>query len=171
MELTDKIYEKYGRTVYRYLLSLTHDENVAEEVTQETFYQALRGIDRFDGSCRLSTWLCAIAKNQLQVYRRKHPEVESFDGFGETSKPPEAYTDTAVSAETEALGRMGEVDLLRKLHELPEPYRELFYLRVFGDLSFKDISTIMGKSENWARVTFYRGKERLRKEIEDERES
>lgn len=170
MKLTKEIYEKYGRTVYRYLLSLTHDEHVAEEVTQETFYQALKSIDRFDGSCRLSTWLCAIAKNQLQTYRRKNPKVESFDGFGDTSKPPEADTDIAASAETEALARIEEVDLLRKLHELPEPYRELFYLRTFGNLSFKDIGVVMGKSENWARVTFYRGKERLRKEIEDERE-
>ena len=76
--------------------------------------------------------------------------------------------DAEASAEDAVIDKMGEVEVLKLLHELPEPYRELFYLRVFGNLSFKDIGTIMGKSENWARVSFYRGKERLRKEIEDE---
>ena len=168
MKLTDEIYEKYGKSVYRYLMSLARDEHVAEEVTQETFYQAIKSIQRFDGSCQLSTWLCAIAKNQLQAYQRKHPPTESLDVADEASKPAEAQAEAEVSAEDEAIGKMREVEVLRLLHELPEPYRELFYLRVFGNLSFKDIGTIMGKSENWARVSFYRGKERLRKELEDE---
>lgn len=168
MKLTDEIYEKYGKTVYRYLMSLARDEHVAEEVTQETFYQAVKSIQRFDGSCQLSTWLCAIAKNQLQAYQRKHPPTESIEKISKLSKPVDMQADAEASAEDEVIGKMGEVEVLKLLHELPEPYRELFYLRVFGNLSFKDIGTIMGKSENWARVSFYRGKERLRKEIEDE---
>lgn len=168
MKLTDEIYEKYGKSVYRYLMSLARDEHVAEEVTQETFYQAIKSIQRFDGSCQLSTWLCAIAKNQLQAYQRKHPPTESFENISELSKPAGMQADAEASAEDAVIDKMGEVEVLKVLHELPEPYRELFYLRVFGNLSFKDIGTIMGKSENWARVSFYRGKERLRKEIEDE---
>lgn len=167
MKLTDEIYMKYGQTVYRYLLSLTRDEHVAEEVTQETFYQALKSIDRFDGSCQISTWLCAIAKNQLQSYRRKNPSSESFDALSENSISG-MDSQTAYSAEKEALGRMEHVELLRQLHNLQEPYREIFYLRVFGNLSFKEIGDILGKTENWARVTFYRGKERLRRVFENE---
>ncbi|MDD6043434.1 MAG: sigma-70 family RNA polymerase sigma factor, partial [Eubacteriaceae bacterium] len=112
------------------------DEHVAEEVTQETFYQALKSIDRFDGSCQISTWLCAIAKNQLQSYRRKNPSSESFDGLTENNISG-MDNQTADSAEKEALGRMEHVELLRQLHNLQEPYREIFYLRVFGNLSFK----------------------------------
>ena len=167
MKLTDEIYMKYGQTVYRYLLSLTRDEHVAEEVTQETFYQALKSIDRFDGSCQISTWLCAIAKNRLQSYRRKNPSSEIFDALSENSISG-MDSQTADSAEKEALGRMEHVELLSQLHNLPEPYREVFYLRVFGNLSFKEIGAILGKKENWARVTFYRGKEKLRRDFENE---
>ena len=81
MQKVDEIYQKYARTVYKYLLSKTHDENIAEELTQETFYQALRCIDRYDGSCKISTWLCAIAKNQLLSYWRKHPQHENIDDY------------------------------------------------------------------------------------------
>ncbi|MBO6206809.1 MAG: sigma-70 family RNA polymerase sigma factor [Lachnospiraceae bacterium] len=101
----DELYQQYARTVYRYLKSVTHNEDVAEELTQETFYRAIRSIDRFDGSCKVSTWLCAIAKN---LY--------------------------------------------------------LSYLRIFGGLSFAEAAELLGKSENLARVTFYRGKEKLRKD-------
>ena len=79
MKVTDEVYREYSQMVYKYLFSLTGDAHVAEEVTQETFYQAVRCAGRFDGSCRFSTWLCAIAKNQLNSYRRKH-----FVPFGDT---------------------------------------------------------------------------------------
>ena len=82
MKVTDEVYREYSQMVYKYLFSLTGDAHVAEEVTQETFYQAVRCAGRFDGSCRFSTWLCAIAKNQLNSYRRKH-----FVPFGDTEKP------------------------------------------------------------------------------------
>ena len=152
----DEIYQQYARTVYRYLLSLTRDEDLAEELTQETFYQAIRTIDRFDRSCALSTWLCAIAKRVLATHRRRHPETEDVD---EQNLP-------AASAEEDALANVGRVDLLRRVHALPEPGREVVYLRVFGDLSFREIGAVLGRTENWARVTYYRAKETLRKEVE-----
>ncbi|MGM9553425.1 MAG: RNA polymerase sigma factor [Faecousia sp.] len=157
MQPMGEIYQSYAKRVYKYLLSLTHSQDIAEELTQETFYQAVRSIDRFDGSCTVSTWLCAIAKHQLSTYRRKHPpteHVEELDGV----------TD---SAEDKALAAAGRVDLLKRLHQCPEPFREILYLRIFGDLSFREIGEIMGRTENWARVTFYRGKERLRKELDE----
>ena len=158
MQSMDEIYQTYARTVYKYLLSRTHQEELAEELTQETFYQAIKSIDRFDGSCKLSTWLCAIAKNQFQAYLRKHPVEVCIAEKEELS---------VASVETELFEQERRVELLKKLHTCPEPCREILYLRIFGNLSFKEIGEIMGKTENWARVTFYRAKERLKKEIEE----
>ena len=158
MQSMDEIYQMYARTVYKYLLSKTQNEELAEELTQETFYQAVRCIKRFDGSCKLSTWLCAIAKNQLMAYQRKHPVRESIDDHEDL---------TGTSVEAEIFSQMERVDLMKKLHSCPEPFREILYLRIFGNLSFREIGEIMGRTENWARVNFYRAKERLKKEMEE----
>ena len=155
MQSMEEIYQKYAKTVYRYLVSLTHNDDVAEELTQETFYQAIKSIERYDGSCKITTWLCAIAKNQWLAYQRKHPIVEEV----------EEYDASTSSAEAEAISALSQMELLKRLHECPEPLREIMYLRIFGGLSFKEIGEVLGKTENWARVNFYRGKERLRKEI------
>ena len=155
MQSMEEIYQKYAKTVYRYLVSQTHNDDVAEELTQETFYQAIKSIERYDGSCKITTWLCAIAKNQWLAYQRKHPIVEEV----------EEYDASTSSAEAEAISALSQMELLKRLHECPEPLREIMYLRIFGGLSFKEIGEVLGKTENWARVNFYRGKERLRKEI------
>ena len=155
MESMEQIYQDYAQTVYRYLFSLTRSDELAEELTQETFYQAIRTSDRFDGSCAVSTWLCAIAKRVLQTHRRKHPEMDSWEDRDLASP----------SAEETALDEASRLSVLRSLHALPEPYREVLYLRLFGDLSYAKIGEIFEQSENWARVTFYRGKEKLRKEV------
>ena len=157
MQSMDEVYQAYAGTVYKYLLSKTHNEDIAEELTQETFYQAVKSIERFDGKCKLSTWLCAIAKNQLLTYQRKHPPEESLDDNQELS---------GASAEAQVFSAERRVELMKKLHLCPEPFREILYLRIFGSLSFKEIGAIMGKTENWARVNFYRAKERLKKEVE-----
>ena len=156
MQSMDEIYQQYAQTVYRFLLSHTHDGDLAEELTQETFYQAIRTSDRFDESCKVSTWLCAIAKNVLLTYRRKHPITEEV----EETMP------AGGSTESEAMSNVGRLELLRMLHGLPEPSREVAYPRVFGGLSFAEIGEVFGKTENWARVTFYRAKEKLRKDVE-----
>ena len=154
--MDEEIYRQYAQTVYKFLLSRTRDPSLAEELTQETFYQAIRASGRYDGSCTVSTWLCAIAKNVLSAYRRRHPE---------TADIADAALE-APSAEQEALAEDGRNELLRRLHALPEPYREVLYLRALGGLSFREIGGIFGKSENWARVTFYRGKEKIRERDE-----
>ena len=164
MQPMDEIYQKYARTVYGFLLSHTRDADLAEELTQETFYQAIRTSDRFDESCKVSTWLCAIAKNVLLTYRRKHPRTEELGEsvLAETDRKAAA---SSVSAEAEALDNISRLELIRLLHSLPEPSREVMYLRIFGGLSFAEIGEVHEKSENWARVTFFRAKERLRKDI------
>ena len=158
MQSMNDLYQQYARTVYKFLMARIHDEDLAEELTQETFYQALRSIDRFDGSCRITTWLCAIAKNQLSEWRRKHPQQMELGQVPESELSGE-------SAETDVLKSMERIELLRKLYLCPEPGREILYLRIFGNLSFKEIGEIMGRTENWARVNYYRVKEKLRKDM------
>ena len=155
----EQIYREYAQTVYGFLLLRTHDSDLAEELTQETFYQALRSLSKFDHSCKISTWLCAIAKNVLLKYwqkekkRQKSKEQEITD----ISTP-----DSAIAfAEQEKM-----MMIFRRLHTLPENMREVIYLRLSADLSFRQIGEIMGQSENWARVNYYRGKEKLLKEEE-----
>lgn len=185
MQSMDDIYRRYARTVFRYLMAKVHNEDLAEELTQETFYQAIRSIERFDGSCSLSTWLCAIARNQLYNYQRRNPAMTSLDErlspkgsegswggdrsskTGSISEYNEKNIPSASSAEAETLASLERVELMKQLHVCPEPYREILYLRIFGNLSFREIGEILGKTENWARVTYYRGKEKLRKGMED----
>ena len=149
----EEIYQQHAQTVYRFLMTHTRDADLAEELTQETFYQAIRSSDRFDESCKVSTWLCAIAKRVLLTYRRKHPTTEEL----------EEQTMSVPSAESEAMETVNRMELIRLVHELPDPAREVVYLRAFGGLSFAEIGEVQGKTENWARVTFYRAKEKLKK--------
>ena len=155
MEDMEAVYRRHAQTVYKFLLSQCHSAQMAEELTQETFYQAVRSIGRYDGSCRLSVWLCQIAKHlwyqHLRKSRREEPLPEE-----ELDLPP------LPSAEEAVFAREDQLTLLRRVHELPEPGREVVYLRSFGGLSFREIGDVLGKTETWARVTFYRCKERLR---------
>lgn len=159
MQSMEEIYKLYAQTVYRFLLSLTHDSSLSEELTQETFYQAVKCSDKFDKSCKITTWLCAIAKNQLRAYQRKNRDYLK-DDF-------EEFVNTASSAETDALANISRIEILKRIHKLDEPIREVLYLRLFGDLSFREIGDILGRTENWARVNYYRGKEKLVKEIKE----
>lgn len=152
----DELYRAHANMIYRYLLALSGDVHTAEELTQETFYQAVRCIDRYDGSCKETTWLCAIAKNLYQAWQRKHwRETEVLEDSLPSDKTPES----------DVLHRLEYLELLRQIHTLEEPGREVLYLRLFGQLSFCEIGEVLHKSENWARVTFYRGKEKLKKEL------
>ena len=155
MEDMDAIYRRHAHTVYKFLLAQCRDPDLAEELTQETFYQAVRSIGRFDGSCKVSTWLCQIAKHlwfqHLRKQKREAPVL-----------PEDLPESPGPSAEERLLEQEGRMDLLRLVHGLPEPQREVVYLRAFGGLSFREIGDVLGKTENWARVTFYRSKEKLR---------
>ena len=151
----EQMYQQYAQTVYRFLLSKVRNADLAEELTQETFYQAIRSSGKYDGTSKVSTWLCGIAKNVLLTYNRKHPTMEDIDEQPLISP----------SAEQEAMTQTTHLDLLKKVHDLSEPYREVLLLRVYGGLSFREVAEVMGKTENWARVTFYRAKEQLRNEV------
>lgn len=149
----EELYQSYARTVYKFLLAKCGDPDLAEELTQETFFQAVQSIGRFDGSCKVSTWLCQIAKHLWYQHLRKQ---RRFSG-----EPPEEGGESP-SAEEALLEKEGRLDLLRLVHGLPEPQKEVVYLRAFGGLSFREIGDVFGRTETWARVTFYRTKEKLR---------
>ena len=154
MKDMEQIYKEYARTVYKFLLSRCHSEDLAEELTQETFYQAVKSIDRFDGSCKISVWLCQIAKHLWYRYLEKHKRELPVENLQET--------ETASAAEEAVIDRERQLDLLRQIYHLSPVAREVVYLRIFGDLSFREIGDVLGKTENWARVTFYRSKEKLK---------
>ncbi|WP_295736671.1 RNA polymerase sigma factor [uncultured Oscillibacter sp.] len=163
MEDMREVYRQHAQTVYKFLLAKTRDEHLAEELTQETFYQAVKSVDRFDGSCKVSVWLCQIAKHLWYQHLRKQKR--------ETPRSPEDMPEApGPSAEERLLEQEGRMDLLRLVHGLPEPTREVVYLRAFGGLSFREIGDVCGKTETWARVTFYRSKEKLRNGGADDEE-
>lgn len=152
----EAIYEQYFRDVYRYALSLTRDEHAAEEITQEAFFRALKSIDGFDGRCRLYTWLCQIAKNIYFTDRQKAHGTEKLCELEAGSDDPfEQITSREDAYEIHAI-----------LHRLPEPYKEVFSLRTFGELPFRQIGELFGKTESWARVTYHRAKMKIREEME-----
>lgn len=150
---------EYSKMIYKYLFSMIHNESIAEELMQETFYQAVRCQSRYDGSCKITTWLCAIAKNQWRNYCKKHHMEEVID--------QELLDKPVPSSEDVVISNINKMEIMKALHGLKDPQREVMYLRLTGDLSFREIGEIMGESENWARVTYYRGKERLLKEVKN----
>lgn len=147
------VYELYFKDVYKYVLALCRDEHMAEEVTQETFFKALKSIDSFRGQCKLYAWLCQIAKNTYFSMAAKAQKREPGE-IPETEDPEAAL-----------LRSESAFEIHRALHALEEPYKEVFSLRVFGQLPFRKIGQIFGKTESWARVTYHRARLRIKEEL------
>ena len=150
-------YEEYGKKVYLYLMSLCSNADTAEDLMQETFCQAIRSLSKYRGECSVYTWLCGIAKKlwYRELKRRnRNPIAEPDYTEADLSPPPNEIAEL----------RDGKMNLLKQIHELPETEKEIVLLRATGELSFREIGEIFGKSENWARVTFYRAKQKLKKE-------
>lgn len=157
MQDFEKIYAEHFSDVYRYALSLSQNESVAEEITQETFFKALRHIDRFNGNCKLYVWLCQIAKNTYFSYYKNEKRCCSDSDVDQV--------DITTDLEKTFLDNDTAKRLHHLLHHLREPYKEVFTLRVFGDLPFAQIGELFGKSDSWARLVFYRAKKELQEEI------
>ncbi len=153
-----QMYEEYARPVYLYLFSLCHEERTAEDLTQETFCQAMKSIRRYDGSCRLMTWLCQIGKHLWYQEAEKRRKRGISVPLEEETLPA-----SADDAQTALENDENRVSLFRAMQTLEPTAREVVYLRAMGDLSFRQIGEILGGTENWARVTFYRAKEKLRR--------
>lgn len=151
MKNFEKIYNLYFEDVYRFILTLSQNKVLAEEITQETFFKALKNIDKFRGNCKIKVWLCQIAKNTYYSHQ-KHQKRYVYD------EPPK-LTDN--NFESILYDREQAFEIHKALHCMDEPYKEVFTLRVFGELSFKQICEIFEKTESWARVTFYRAKQKI----------
>ncbi len=156
----EQLYAQYFRDVHRFVLSLCRDHALAEELTQQTFFKALRSLDSFQQNCHVRTWLCSIAKNLYFSHLRRHKAQESADWPLPDAEGPEASL----------CEREETLRLHQHLHDLPEPYREVFTLRVFGDLGHAQIASVFGKSEAWARTTFYRAKLLLQQRIKGDKD-
>lgn len=156
MQDIEKIYEEYFETVNKYLFCLTHNNDISEELTQETFYRAVKKIDTYKGECKMSVWLCQIAKNLWYDYCRKNKKLIN------TEETDLLDIQELNSLEEKVVSNEEKMALYKKLQHLDAKTREVIYLRITGELSFKEIGIILNKTENWARVTFYRGKNKLK---------
>lgn len=158
----EKIYRTYFDDVYRYIRRLSGDENIAEEVASEAFFKAMGSLNSFRGDCDIRVWLCQIARNCYYTYLKKARHTDSID----VERLPELASQESTAEEQymkyEEAGRIRRV-----LHAVPEPYKEVFMWRVFGELSFRQIGEIFGKSENWACVTYHRAKNMIQSRLED----
>ena len=157
----DKIYELYFRDVFLYIRKLSGDDHIAEDLTSETFFKALGAIDSFRGDCDVRVWLCQIAKNCYMNYQKKHGRISSIEDID-----PQIFVDEGASIEEQFLRKDDVLRIQKILHDIPEPNKEVFMWRVFGELSFKQIGLIFGKSENWACVTYHRTKNMIKKRLE-----
>lgn len=165
MDSMERIYREHGKMVYGFLLTRTGDPDTAEELTQETFCRALRQVNGFKGDSSVSTWLCGIAKNVWLEYVKKRKRQQNMEALQDFDAPEAEGQADSLSVQDSQILMWENMEILKAVHNLKEPARETIYLRLVGNLTFAQIGEILGRSENWARVTFYRGKETIMKEV------
>lgn len=158
----DKIYQTYFNDVFLYIRRLSGNDHIAEEITSEAFFKAMQSINDFRGDCELRVWLCQIAKNCYYTYQKKAGRIDSIEDFELLNMPDPSETVEEQFARHEEAMRIQKL-----LHDVPEPYKEVFMWRVFAELSFKQIAQIFGKSENWACVTYHRARNMIKDRLED----
>ena len=158
MEQFEEVYSKYYQSIYRYILSLSKNPNIAEEITQETFYKALKNINKYNPEYKMLTWLCNIAKNTYYSTYKKDKRYEEL--LDNTPINEKEIINRIIDSETNE-------EILKIVHKLEEPYKEVFTLRIYGDLSFKQIGSIFSKTESWARVTYYRSKLKIKESLNE----
>lgn len=158
----EQIYSTYFKSVYLYVMQVSGNEHIAEEITSETFFKAINSIDSFRGDCDMRVWLCQIAKNTYFSYLKKNKKVLSID---ESDFQNVADPDAGIDVQ---IGEQEEARLIRKiLHDMSDPYKEVFMWRVFGELSFKEIADLYGKTDNWACVTYHRARKMIQNRLEE----
>lgn len=178
----EEIYREYFKDVFLFIKGLSQDDNVAEEITSETFFKALKSLDSFKGNCDVRVWLCQIAKNTYYSYLRKNKRLESFEEqvtemVGQAADATGSMQGTGTMSATAGqmvrpvedavIDKETALAIHRILHDMEEPYKEVFSLRIFGELSFGQIGSIFGKTENWACVTFHRAKAKIQERMEE----
>lgn len=159
----ERIYHTYFKDVYLYILRLSGNEHIAEEITSDAFFKAMRSVGSFRGDCDVRVWLCQIAKNCYYSYEKKSRKAERVDEDAIRDVP-----DPAPSV-AEEMAKRDEIERIeRVLHGIREPYKEVFMWRVYAELSFKQIAEMFGKTENWACVTYHRARKMIREGLEGE---
>ena len=158
----EQIYNTYFKSVYLYVMQLSGNEHIAEEITSDTFFKAINSIDKFRGECDIRVWLCQIAKNTYFSYLKNNKKVLGIDEFDiQNIASSENLMDAKISEQEEAR-------LIRIiLHDMSDPYKEVFMWRVFGELSFKEIGNLYGKTDNWACVTYHRARKMIQSRLEE----
>lgn len=156
----EKLYEAFYMKVFSYVMTLAKDQNEAMEITQETFFRAMTTEKEFRGESESYTWLCAIAKNIFIDEKRRQSKIEDV--------PLEEQPDIGKSPEKQMVDADSSIRIHRILHEMEDPYKEVFQLRVFGELSFGEIASIFGKTENWARVTYHRARIKIKERMDEQ---
>jgi RNA polymerase sigma-70 factor (ECF subfamily) len=154
----EQIYTTYFRDVYLYIRKLSNSEHIAEEITSETFFKAMKSIDSFRGDCDIRVWLCQIAKNCYYSYIKKADRTECIDNV--------EIAEQGASFEERLFRHDTAMQIQKILHDVPEPYKEVFMWRVYAELSFKQIGQIFGKSENWACVAYHRARNKIKEKLE-----
>lgn len=167
MQDMEQIYQQHFHIVYRYLLCLTgRNDFLAEELCQETFYQAVKSVHRYRGECAMSTWLCQIARNVwLHELRKKYRKKEVSLEASIEQNPEDFFLHALVSSsdtEKSVLNHLHSQEALEAMHSLDPIVRQVLLYRLVGELSFKEIGVILGHTENWARITFFRGRKKLK---------
>ena len=164
MQNIEEIYKEYSITVYKYLFCLTQNRDISEELTQETFAIAVEDIKKFRGECKLSVWLCQIAKHlwYKELKKSKKNVNVSFEEVNDNILYDESLEEIICEKEE-------KLKLFKDMQKLDEKSREVMYLRMVGNLSYEEIGEILGKTANWSRVTFYRAKQKIREENENEK--
>lgn len=158
----EEIYQTYFKSVYKYIRQLSGSEHIAEEITSDTFFKAMKSANKFRNECDMRVWLCQIAKNTYYSYLRKNKRIVNTceDELMNTADP-----DTFVE---EQVGRAEDARAARKiLHDIPDPYKEVFMWRVFGELSFKEIGALFGKTDNRACVAYHRARKMIQSRLEE----
>lgn len=158
----EQIYKEYSNLVYHYLISLCKNDVLAEELLQETFYKAIKNINKFNNTCKVSTWLCQIAKNTCIDFLRKEKKYD-FVSISEYDYHENLIADEPFENQDKI------ISLYKYIDSLDNETKQVFYLRLKSELSFKEIGKILNKSENWARTVFYRGKTKLKEKIKIEK--
>jgi len=166
MQNIEEIYKQHSKTVYKYLFCLTGKEDTAEDLTQETFAIAVKEINKFKGECKVSVWLCQIAKHlwYKELKKSKKQKDISIDNLSEEIEIIETTEDIVCKKEE-------KLKLFKDMQKLDNLSREVVYLRTIGNLNFIEIGEILGKTANWARVTFYRAKQKIREVNENGKEN
>ncbi len=158
----EHLYDTYFNDVYLYILKLSGSEHIAEEITSDTFFKAMKAIDKFRGECDVRVWLCQIAKNCYYSHIRRTNRTEQID-----EDELQAIPDIAPNM-ADSYVQQNEIEQIQKvLHDIGEPYKEVFMWRIYADLSFKQIAQIFGKTENWACVTYHRARKMIKKRLEE----